>query len=318
MSTLSGIILGIAAAAALTVFYGDAVNRKVEELLRVADVSVNAAAETLETAAATQLQQQSVPAQSEALVPAERPTEESPDTALALKWAEFSRQSENLQVVGEFQWRDCFQRAAATFGISEPLLLAIASGESGFDPAARSDKDAIGLMQIRWPQTSRHLGVHREADLYDPCTNVSAGARYLAELIARYENDLHRAIAAYNYGPGRIDQGPLPQGAQWYSQYIYQHLQRVLDRPHISSSELLPPSEAGTAGFEVLMSFNQPYRARDFMGFLQTRDPQLTLAQRTETLGRYEVILLYQDNADRQRALDAIKRSGLVPSNAIP
>ena len=95
-------------------------------------------------------------------------------------------------------------------------------------------------------------------------------------------------------------------------------VQRVLDRPHISSSELLPPSEAGTAGFEVLMSFNQPYRARDFMGFLQTQDPEITLAQRTETLGRYEVILLYQDKAERQRALDAIKRSGLVTSNAIP
>jgi soluble lytic murein transglycosylase-like protein len=317
MSTLSGILFGIAAAAAVTVFYGDTVNRKLGKLMRVADVTVSARADTLETVAAMKLQQHYEPTPVEPLARAEIPADESPDSALALKWQEFSRQSESTQAVGEFQWRDCFQRAAASYGISEALLLAIASGESGFDPAARSDKNAVGLMQIRWPQTSRHLGIHREADLYDPCTNVSAGARYLAELTARYGNDLHRAVAAYNYGPGRIGQGPLPQGAQWYSQYIYQHLQQVLDRPHIPSSELLPAVEAGTAGYEVVMRFNQPYRARDFMDFLQTQEPEITLARRTEALGRYEVILLYQDKADRQRALDAIERSGLVTLNAI-
>ena len=316
MSTISGIILGIATAAAVTVFYGDTLNAKLEHLLRSADVSVNAAAAALKPAEDALPQKPQAPATepSAAQFPAgdEPVVAEQPDAVLARKWREFASQSDQLQALGEYQWRNCFQRAAAAYEVSEPLLLAVASGESSFDATARSNKDAIGLMQIRWPETARHLGIGREADLYDPCTNVAAGARYLAELSARYQNDLHRAIAAYNYGPSRVDEGPLPPGAQWYSQYIYQHLQQVLGRPHVPGSELLPSAEYGAGGYQVLMSFSQPFRARDFMEFLQARQPGISLARRNEALGRYEVVLLYEDSADRQRALEAIERSGFV------
>lgn len=319
MSTLSGILLGIATAAAVTVFYGDTLNQKMEQWLQSAELTLSTPTAALEPIVGP-AQQPAEAAAPEPVAPGssagaqEQPVKQ-PDAALADKWREFAGQSDSLQAVGEFQWRDCFRRAAATYGVAETLLLAVASGESSFDAAARSDKDAIGLMQIRWPDTSRHLGIHREADLYDPCTNVSAGAKYLAELAARYSNDLHRTIAAYNYGPGRIGETPLPPGAQWYSQYIYQHLQRVLGRPHVPSSELLPAAASGSGGYDVLMSFNQPYRARDFIGFLQSQQPEITLAQRTEALGRHEVVLIYDDSAERQRALDAIERSGLMTLN---
>ena len=314
MSTLSGVLLGIAAAAAVTVLYGDTLNQKMHDLMRDAEVKVHAAAAALDPVE-VKAPRDADHAPDQILVSAEPPLAEPEDSTLAKKWQEFAGQSGQLQAVGDFQWRECFQRASATYRIPEPLLLAVASGESSFDSTARSDKDAIGLMQIRWPETSRHLGINREADLYDPCTNVSAGARYLAELSERYQQDLHRAIAAYNYGPGRIDGGPLPPGAQWYSQYIYQHLQRVLGRADVSNIDLLPEFEAGPDGYQVLMSFNQPYRARDFMNFLQSQEPGISLARRTETLGRYEVIMLYRDDADRQRGLAAVARSGLVTLN---
>jgi hypothetical protein len=199
--------------------------------------------------------------------------------------------------------------------VPESLLLAVASGESGFDTTARSDKDAIGLMQIRWPLTSRHLGIRREADLYDPCTNVDAGARYLAELGSRYGGDLHRTLAAYNYGPGRIGDGPLPTGAEWYSQYIYQHLQRVLGRPHVPSSTLLAGSPKSDGGFVVLTHFNQPYRARQFADYLSGLAPDARLAHRSESLGRHEVVLLYESGAERDRGLNAIRGTGLLASH---
>jgi hypothetical protein len=231
---------------------------------------------------------------------------------LERRWAEFAAQADLLQPVGDFRWRNCFTRAAAAYGVSEPLLLAVASGESNFDPAARSDKDAIGIMQIRWPDTSRHLGVLREADLYDPCTNVAAGARYLAELSERFGRDLHRTVAAYNYGPSRIGAGEIPEGARWYSQYIYQHLQQVLGKPHVPSSELVPPRGDSRDGFEVLARFNQAYRARDFKIFLESLLPKLQLAQRSEALGQHEVVLLYQDESERRSGLAAIHDAGLV------
>ena len=85
-------------------------------------------------------------------------------------------------------------------------------------------------MQILWPDTARHLGIYRLSQLYDPCTNIDAGARYLKELLGNYDDNLHLALAAYNYGPSRIakDGFNIPSGAEWYSGYIYRHLNYVL------------------------------------------------------------------------------------------
>ncbi len=166
-------------------------------------------------------------------------------------------------------------------------------------------------MQIRWPQTSRHLGIHREADLYDPCTNVDAGARYLRELMSQFGNDLHLSLAAYNYGPSRISAGAMPDGALWYSQYIYQHLQQVLGADHIPSSELLQPAAEPAGGHLVLMRFNRPQRARDFVHFLQGQVPDLDVQQRSESLGQHEVVLLFRDRRERERILASLAAAGL-------
>ena len=193
----------------------------------------------------------------------------------------------------------------------EALLLAIASGESGFDPAARSDKDAVGLMQILWPATGHHLGIYREADLYDPCTNVDAGARYLNELIQGYENNLHLAVAAYNYGPSRVTAGQVPDGALWYSHYIYQHLQKVLGQAETTSSTLLPRPGTPGIGRLVLMSFNRAHRAQDFVEFLREEAPGLKLQLQAEAMGQHEVVLLYASDEERVRALQLLDKAGV-------
>jgi hypothetical protein len=314
MSTLWGIILGVVMAAVITVYCGDLLQRLLPQ--RDAASPVTAAVPAPEavlsvppaaTPEAVKLPM-AVPDDGLAAMPL---TAEQADRMLAQRWQEYAENAAAWQPVGEFRWRECFVRAAATHGVPESLLLAVASGESGFDPAARSGQDAVGLMQIQWPGTSHHLGIRREADLYDPCTNVSAGARYLSELTRRYGNDLYRAVAAYNYGPGRINEGTLPQGAHWYSQYIYQHLQRVLGRENDIVSEPRPHPVDGS-GYQVLLSFNHHYRARDFLAFLHSQAPQLDLAQRSELLGRHEVVLLYADEVERQRGIDIIERTGLL------
>lgn len=313
MSTLSGFVLGMVVASTLTVVYGQRLSTSLSDAVAQHRPGTRLA-ELVELAGNDRAATQARPLPGPVVAPpVEDAVMQNPaEPTLEQRWAQFAAQASTLEPAGEFPWRPCFARAAASYELPESLLLAIASGESNFDAAARSDKDAVGLMQIRWPDTSRHLGVRREADLYDPCTNVDAGARYLVELAAQFDNNLHLVVAAYNYGPGRIAAGQVPDGARWYSQYIYQHLQQVLGRKHVATSELIPPANLSAGGFQVLMRFNRSQRARDFKSYIEGQLPDLELQQRSEALGQHDVVLLYQDEAQRLHALSLISAAGIA------
>ncbi len=90
--------------------------------------------------------------------------------------------------------------AADRYGLPRELVRSVMAAESGFQPAAISPKGAIGLMQLM-PGTAQSLG----ADARDPAQNVDAGARYLRDLLEKYNYGLRHALAAYNAGPGAVD-----------------------------------------------------------------------------------------------------------------
>jgi hypothetical protein len=92
--------------------------------------------------------------------------------------------------------------AARKFALPEGFVRSVMKAESGFQPAARSPKGAIGLMQLM-PATARELGV----DPRDPKQNAEGGTQYLRDLLSRYEHDPDQvllALAAYNAGPGAV------------------------------------------------------------------------------------------------------------------
>ncbi len=98
----------------------------------------------------------------------------------------------------------------------------VARAESNYHQNAVSPKGAIGLMQLM-PGTAAALN----ADPLDPAQNADAGARYLRDLLEKYQNDPHqvsKAVAAYNAGPAAVDKY---HGIPPYAETI-QYVNRVL------------------------------------------------------------------------------------------
>ncbi|HUG81112.1 MAG TPA: lytic transglycosylase domain-containing protein [Bryobacterales bacterium] len=94
---------------------------------------------------------------------------------------------------------------ASEFGLPEALVHSVIAAESAYDPNAVSPKGAVGLMQLM-PGTAQDLAV---SDRTDPGQNVRGGTTYLRQLLERYRespDSLLLALAAYNAGPGRVDQ----------------------------------------------------------------------------------------------------------------
>ncbi|MBF0152583.1 MAG: lytic transglycosylase domain-containing protein [Magnetococcales bacterium] len=111
-------------------------------------------------------------------------------------------------------------RAAQKNDLDPKLLRAVVQAESGFNPKAVSRAGAQGLMQLM-PDTAEELGV---TDPFNPEQNVMAGARYLKQLLDRYQGNRNTALAAYNWGMGNVDSRsePLPRETRNYISRINQ------------------------------------------------------------------------------------------------
>lgn len=92
--------------------------------------------------------------------------------------------------------------ASSRNGVSPALVNAVVMAESAGNPSAISVAGAQGLMQLM-PGTSASCGM---SNPFDPQQNVDCGARYLRGLLERYNDNVELAVAAYNAGPGAVDQ----------------------------------------------------------------------------------------------------------------
>lgn len=93
-----------------------------------------------------------------------------------------------------------FQEASSTYGVDVKFLKSIAKCESDFNPNDVSHSGAVGIMQLM-PATAAELGVNNS---YDPYQNIMGGAKYISELLDRYNGDKSLALAAYNAGSGNV------------------------------------------------------------------------------------------------------------------
>lgn len=98
------------------------------------------------------------------------------------------------------------------YNVDENLVYALIKAESNFNSNAKSNKGAIGLMQLMEDTAKDVIKlVDLEVNgnlisdlLLDSDININLGTKYLSTLLERYQS-IELAVAAYNAGIGTID-----------------------------------------------------------------------------------------------------------------
>jgi len=126
------------------------------------------------------------------------------------------RQLLSANLPGRDQMRSIIRQTAQEMGVDPALALAIAHQESGFNPAAVSPANAVGVMQVipssgQW--ASQLVGY--ELNLLDPQDNVTAGVAILRQLDRMAENP-SEAIGGYYQGLGSVQSNGLYDDTRRY------------------------------------------------------------------------------------------------------
>lgn len=104
------------------------------------------------------------------------------------------------------------EKYSKEYQVDTNLVYAVIKAESNFKPNAKSNKNAIGLMQLM-EDTAKDLlkrvdlkitGEELKDKLYDVDININLGTKYLSVLLERYGN-VEIAVTAYNAGIGTVD-----------------------------------------------------------------------------------------------------------------
>jgi membrane-bound lytic murein transglycosylase MltF len=110
------------------------------------------------------------------------------------------------------KYRPVFEKYSDKYGFDWRLILAMSFQESGLNHERKSNRGAIGLMQIK-PSTASdpNVGINKVNELEN---NVHAAVKYLDFIRDRYFSDqeilprdqVRFSMAAYNAGPAKISQ----------------------------------------------------------------------------------------------------------------
>jgi soluble lytic murein transglycosylase-like protein len=112
------------------------------------------------------------------------------------------------------EYDSVIEQAAERYGIDPAVLHGLIQQESGFDPSAQSSAGASGLTQLM-PGTASSMGV---SNPLNPTESIEGGARYLSQLMGQFGGNTEDALAAYNAGPGAVQQyGGIPPYAETQS-----------------------------------------------------------------------------------------------------
>ncbi len=108
-----------------------------------------------------------------------------------------------------YKFEASIEKYSLEHSVEDLLLLSVIKAESKFDEKAKSNKNAYGLMQVTEATAREIAGQLNIKDfdvdmLYEADINIQMGSYYLRTLINEFDN-LETAVAAYNSGPGNVD-----------------------------------------------------------------------------------------------------------------
>ena len=124
--------------------------------------------------------------------------------------------------------RSVARQFAVQAGVDPNIFEAQIDKESGFDPSAYNPSGATGIAQIvpRW---------HPNVDPSDPIASLQYAANLMANHLARYGGDYRLALAAYNAGPGAVQQyGGVPPYAETQN-YVARILSAAASSPNFGT-----------------------------------------------------------------------------------
>lgn len=101
------------------------------------------------------------------------------------------------------------------YGLPPGLLSAVMDAESAGNPDAVSPVGAQGLFQFM-PETAEQYGI----DPYDPAQAAQGAARMYGDLSKKYQGDIPKMLAGYNWGQGNVDKHGLEKAPKETQDYI--------------------------------------------------------------------------------------------------
>lgn len=173
-------------------------------------------------------------------------------------------------------YRSLAYKTAQKYGIDPDIFVRQIQAESAFDPAAVSSAGAIGLGQLM-PATAKELGV----DPTDPAQNLEGAARYMKQLLGRYDGNQTLALAAYNAGMGNVDKaGGVPNFKETQN-YIAKIMGSNMAQQPTQPQQPQQPQQQGLLGGILggqgiggALGLSDDFRDRLKMGILLGSDPR--------------------------------------------
>ena len=114
-----------------------------------------------------------------------------------------------LPIIYPQKYAEYVEKYAQECDLDPLLIYSIIKAESNFNENAKSNSNAIGLMQVML-STAQEMGAKMksveitEEKLYEPERNIEIGVKYFKSLLQKYDN-YNLAIIAYNAGMGNVD-----------------------------------------------------------------------------------------------------------------